>query len=150
MTYLRLALTPQLLLLLFTDLLVDLGALTGLVAVRTGRQRGVCAAALLVNRDVFLLILALLLAGELVLDGALVLWGGVSVVSSHCDDVAGKGGICSRRKSEWNGRRHTRVVGLVRVLLALMEPVLLLLLLDLAVRDGALLVRLVDTRVTDV
>jgi hypothetical protein len=46
--------------------------------------------------------------------------------------------------------RHTRVVGLVRVVFALVEPVLLLLLLDLVVRDGALLVRLVDTRVTDV
>jgi hypothetical protein len=95
-----LALAPQLLLFLFTDLLVDLGALAGLVAVRAGRQRGIFAAALLVDGDIFLLILALLLAGELVLDGALVLCGDVSVGSYYCNGVLDIG----KFKSLW--REH--------------------------------------------
>jgi hypothetical protein len=45
---------------------------------------------------------------------------------------------------------HTGVGGLVRVLLALVEAVLLLLLLNGRVADGALVIRLVDTRVSDV
>jgi hypothetical protein len=79
-TRLRLALALQLLLFFLADLLIDLGALAGLVAVCAGRKSGICTAALLVNGDVFLLVLALLLTGELVLDGALVLWDGVSMI----------------------------------------------------------------------
>ena len=45
---------------------------------------------------------------------------------------------------------HTGVGGLVRVLLALVEAVLLLLLLNGRVADGALVIRLVDSRVSDV
>jgi hypothetical protein len=45
---------------------------------------------------------------------------------------------------------RTGVGGLVRVLLALVEAVLLLLLLNGRVADGALVIRLVDTRVSDV
>jgi hypothetical protein len=54
-------------------------------------------------------------------------------------------------QSEVLGRdEHTGVGGLVRVLLALVEAVLLLLLLNGRVADGALVIRLVDTRVSDV
>jgi cobalamin synthase len=45
---------------------------------------------------------------------------------------------------------RTGVGGLVRVLLALVEAVLLLLLLNGRVADGALVIRLVDSRVSDV
>jgi hypothetical protein len=47
-------------------------------------------------------------------------------------------------------RQRTGVGGLVRVLLALVESVLLLLLLERSVRDSALLVRLVHSSVADV
>lgn len=45
---------------------------------------------------------------------------------------------------------RTGISSLVRVILALVEPILLLLLLDLRVGHGALVVRLVDSRVSDV
>ena len=47
-------------------------------------------------------------------------------------------------------QKHTGVLGLVRVLLALVEAGLLLLLLELGVADGALVTGLVDLGVTDV
>jgi hypothetical protein len=97
-----LALAPQLLLLLFTDLLVDLGALAGLVAVRAGRQRSIFAAALLIDGDIFFLVLALLLAGELVLDGALVLCDDVSVDSYYFKRVVDIGKFKSLWREQWN------------------------------------------------
>ena len=47
-------------------------------------------------------------------------------------------------------RTLTRVIGLVAVLLALMESVVLLLLLNLRVGYGLLVIGLVDLRVSDV
>jgi hypothetical protein len=79
--YLSLALTPKLLLLLLPDLLVDLRALAGLVAVHARRQRSVLLSGLLLLRDVIALALALLLACELVLDGALVLCLTISTIT---------------------------------------------------------------------
>ena len=55
------ALAPELLLLLFADLLVNLCALAGLVAVCASGKSGVFTSALLVDREVLLLVLALFL-----------------------------------------------------------------------------------------
>jgi len=71
------------------------------------------------------LLLALLLTGELVGNGTLVL----CVRYQY---------LCSGLGRSLVADEHTGVVGLVRVLLALVETVLLLLLLDLRVGDGAL------------
>lgn len=54
-------------------------------------------------------------------------------------------GKCTRGRE-----KHTGVLGLVRVLLALVEAGLLLLLLDLGVGPGDLVLGLVDRTVTDV
>jgi hypothetical protein len=75
----ELALAPELLLLLFPKLLVDLCSLAGLVAVCASGQSGVLLSALLVDGHILILILALLLTLELVLDGALVLCDGFRV-----------------------------------------------------------------------
>jgi hypothetical protein len=67
--------------LLIPDLLVDLRALAGLVTVHARRQRSVLLSGLLLLRDVIALALALLLACELVLDGALVLCLTISTIT---------------------------------------------------------------------
>lgn len=59
---------------LLTQLLVDLGALAGVVAMRLGRQGGVLLVLDTLNVLRCRLVLALLLAGELVGDAALILW----------------------------------------------------------------------------
>jgi hypothetical protein len=79
-TALSLALAPELLLLLFSDLLVDLGSLARLVAVCASGQGSVLLSALLIEGDLLALVLTLLLTRQLVLDGALVLYGNVRLV----------------------------------------------------------------------
>jgi hypothetical protein len=80
--HLRLALALELGLLLFPQLLVELGALAGLVAVQLRGQGGVdLAGAVLLAELLIVLLLALLLALKLVGDGALVLYGVVSSMS---------------------------------------------------------------------
>jgi hypothetical protein len=80
--HLRLALALELGLLLLPQLLVELGALAGLVAVQLRGQGGVdLAGAVLLAELLIVLLLALLLALELVGDGALVLYGVVSSMS---------------------------------------------------------------------
>lgn len=79
MGYLRLALALELSLLLFPQLLVNLRAFAGLVAVCPGGQGGVLLGLPVLERQIrVVLLLALLLALELVGDGALVLCGSVS------------------------------------------------------------------------
>jgi hypothetical protein len=76
-TALSLALAPELLLFLFSDLLVDLGSLARLVAVCASGQGSILLSALLIEGDLLALVLTLLLTRQLVLDGALVLYGNV-------------------------------------------------------------------------
>jgi hypothetical protein len=78
--HLRLALALELGLLLLPQLLVELGALAGLVAVQLRGQGGVDLAGAVLLAELLVLLLALLLALELVGDGALVLCGVVSSV----------------------------------------------------------------------
>lgn len=74
--HLRLALALELSLLLFPQLLVELGALAGLIAVELRGQGGIdLAGAVLLAQLVVVLLLALLLTLELVGDGTLILCG---------------------------------------------------------------------------
>jgi hypothetical protein len=147
--HLRLALALELGLLLVPQLLVELGSLAGLVAVHLRGQGSVdLAQAVLLAELVVALLLALLLTLELVGNSSLIL----CVLLVYCSiNKRGEGYGGVGNVSNASGMEElTGVLSLVRVLLALVEAVLLLHLLDLGVFVVALVTGLVDLGVTDV
>jgi hypothetical protein len=75
-------LLPEPLLVLFPQLLVNLGSLGGLVAVCPGGESSILLALPVLERLLLTLVLALLLAFQLVSNGSLILWCLVSESSS--------------------------------------------------------------------
>lgn len=148
--HLSLALALELSLLFIPQLLVELGASTGLVAVHLCGQGSVdLAQTVLLGKVIIVLLLALGFTLELVGNGALILCGIVSVLFDNImrgRELKRASYVMSRGRWE----TLTGVLSLVRVLLALVEAVLSLGLLDLSVAVVALVTGLIDLGVTDV